>query len=443
MSESRLNNRENSPGEASASASSCEAPLVSIIVPVYNCAEYLDACITSILSQTYDAWELICVNDGSADDSLNMLHHYAAQDSRVQVIDQDNAGPGRARNVGIERAQGEYILFVDADDYVDKSLLEKAVSKALMVDADIVAWDIWFYNNKCKRLQHPPLGILHFAPYDAGREYFSWEDNPDQILLSFQNWPWNKLFKTAFVNANQLTFKEDIVRTEDVSFVCAALVKARRIACVSERLSFYRVCRHDSAMATKDQHALDFFEALLDFKLFLEREGLFEQIKRSYDNWALSSVFYNIHSLKSFSSFCEVFTFMKEEGFEKLGLFGLSKDHFFIDSLYDELQHFLSLSVLEYLFRRVCIVDEMREDASAWMDFASMDKQATIDELFSANTALALQVEYEKNCASELKAELDAVLNAKEQKVGAAICYVPRVIQRTMLKRKNQKPSNQ
>ena len=97
---------------------------VSIIVPVYNVEKYLNKCVDSILGQTFEDFELILVNDGSVDRSPSICRDYADKDGRVRYISQENMGPGRARNVGIEAAGGAYILFVDSDDYIAENMLE-------------------------------------------------------------------------------------------------------------------------------------------------------------------------------------------------------------------------------------------------------------------------------------------------------------------------------
>ena len=95
---------------------------ISVIVPVYNAERYLPRCIESILSQTYSDWQLVLVDDGSKDMSLKMCMSFAQKDKRILVIHQENAGAGAARNTGLSRAQGDYIVFIDSDDYVDKDL---------------------------------------------------------------------------------------------------------------------------------------------------------------------------------------------------------------------------------------------------------------------------------------------------------------------------------
>ncbi len=103
---------------------------ISVIVPVYNAEEYLKNCIMSVVRQTYDNWELILVDDGSSDGSLSIADLAAEKDERIRVIHQKNAGPGAARNRGIKEALGDYVVFLDSDDYIDKNYFQLLVPKA-------------------------------------------------------------------------------------------------------------------------------------------------------------------------------------------------------------------------------------------------------------------------------------------------------------------------
>lgn len=417
--------------------------LVSIVMPVYNCEPFLRQCLDSVLSQTYQNWELLCIDDGSKDGSYDVLMEYASTDSRIKALSHSNMGPGKTRNAGIDLAQGDYYLFLDADDFIEPCLLERAVSRAVGAAADIVVWDIWFYNDKFQHVQHPPVGILHFAPFLERREVFSWRDSPDNILLSFQNWPWNKLFSAHFVRSNGLRFQEDVRRTEDVMFVCAALMKADRIAAVDGRLTYYRMMRPGSAMATKDLHSLDFLKALHNFKVFLQDADLYERVLSSYRNWALSSALYNLHTLNDQASFEEVFYHLKNRGFADLELSECVACDFSNRGEFEAMQRILKESSSDYLFYRMTVLTHDVDDGIASSDYAYTEARATISELNArlVEQGRALDIQRERNVklAGELhetRAELDAVLNAAEQKVGTALCKFPRFVQRSILERK-------
>ena len=118
-----------------------EQPKVSIIVPVYKVEKYLRRCLDSILSQTFDDFEVICVNDGSPDNSIDILNEYASRDNRFCVVEQENQGLSMARNNGKKLARGEYIYFLDSDDYIHPQLLEVSYYLAQKYDADLVNFE--------------------------------------------------------------------------------------------------------------------------------------------------------------------------------------------------------------------------------------------------------------------------------------------------------------
>ena len=116
-------------------------PLISVIVPVYNVEKYLDNCVMSILDQDYQNIEIILINDGSTDNSLAICHSYVGKDKRVKLFSQKNQGLSAARNLGIQKANGEFVMFVDSDDYVEPSYCSAALSCQQKYDADIVFFD--------------------------------------------------------------------------------------------------------------------------------------------------------------------------------------------------------------------------------------------------------------------------------------------------------------
>jgi len=122
--------------------------LISVVLPVYNAERFLRQCLDSIINQTLRNIEIICVDDGSTDGSLAILREYAARDARVIIVTQENKGAGAARNKGIEVARGEYLSFLDSDDFFELSMLEKAHAKVVKDNADIVVWQCDRYNNE-------------------------------------------------------------------------------------------------------------------------------------------------------------------------------------------------------------------------------------------------------------------------------------------------------
>ena len=115
---------------------------ISVVIPIFNTAPYLKECLDSVLNQTFTDFEVICVNDGSNDSSLEILKKYQQKDNRIKIINQENKGAGAARNVGIDHSRGEYILFLDSDDYLDKDTLNDCYEIAHSKSLDILLFKI-------------------------------------------------------------------------------------------------------------------------------------------------------------------------------------------------------------------------------------------------------------------------------------------------------------
>ena len=146
--------------------------IVSIIIPVYNVEKYLRRCLDSVLNQTFQDWQAICVNDGSPDNSATILEEYAQRDSRFVVVTKKNGGSSDARNVGVKRAQGEYILFVDSDDFIHPQTLELMVDIAKSKKADMAMFDldVDFYKELKSKLDKNQ-DISGFIPRNMAKVY--------------------------------------------------------------------------------------------------------------------------------------------------------------------------------------------------------------------------------------------------------------------------------
>ena len=150
---------------------------VSVIMPIYNADKYLASAIDSVLAQTLTEFELICIDDGSTDDSLKILKEYRERDERIRIVTENNAGPGLARNNGIRRSRGEYIAFVDADDFLAPSFLELLYVYAKENELDIAISSYDTYNDKSKKYEVATKAD-HSEIYKDGK-ITSKNENPD------------------------------------------------------------------------------------------------------------------------------------------------------------------------------------------------------------------------------------------------------------------------
>lgn len=324
-------------------------PEASVVIPVYNAERFIAQCIKSVLDQTMTDFELICVNDGSTDRSMQIMSKLAEGDPRIRIIDQPNKGEGAARNAGLDAACGTFLFFFDADDFTDPHLLEIACSTAKRTNADVVVYRVDSYNDETGETLPIPWSLDTHAFPD---EVSSHRDNPDQLFSAFQNWTWNKLFRADFIHDCKLRFHE-IQRSADLYFVCCALVKAQRIATVDKVLYHYRVNNPSSNIATNERAPLDFYQSFVAVKEYLQNEKLYEPVKRGFVNWAAESVFFNFSSLKSRAAFEDLRQEMKERGCALLDIDTLPQEDFFDQSVYDQVQHLLNDNSDEFLFSQL------------------------------------------------------------------------------------------
>lgn len=409
--------------------------LVSIIVPVYNGERFLPECIDSLLAQTYKNIEIICVDDGSTDKSPQLLASYAAKDNRIHLISQKNAGPGPARNRGIEMATGEYITFFDADDWCKPSLIESSVKRIEETQADMVVLP---YNVFDQRIGQSFFADWAVLPDKFPREPFCWKDNPDWAFRALQNLPWNKFLRRGFVKRNNLRFEDDVFLTEDLMFSAPAIVRAERIACVADPLIFHREGTGENIMAKKDSHPIDFIQAFRTFKGFLEDEGVMDDLRIGYVNWALDGVVHNVKTLNTYEGFCTAVQALTEGG----GLHSLGLDDVDASDLHEEaFRQFLAwvkTTPNEMLYRQFIDAREEQDLLSSRLCVEyriNCEKQAYIDDLEHQLAERDEEIAWRRGEIESLRAEYETQMNAAEQKVGKAICWVPRRIQETLNRR--------
>lgn len=224
-------------------------PKVSIIVPVYNVERYLAQCLESLAGQTLSDIEILCLDDGSTDASSQMLDEFAGKDSRFRVYHRENSGVANTRNAGIDLAQGDYILFVDSDDYVAKRTCEVLVATADREGADIVVF-----------------GGKTFPTLPWADDSFAWRDKVyhsgvDALLYERGSIPLmcNKMYRTGFLRDNGLHLNRDLTLGEDHAFQFITFPLAKTIAFTKEMLYFYRVRRDSAVGATRDDGARQLF----------------------------------------------------------------------------------------------------------------------------------------------------------------------------------------
>ena len=205
-------------------------PAVSVVVPIYKVERYLGDCVDSILEQTLKSLEIILVDDGSPDGSPAMCDAYAARDSRVRVIHQENQGAGPARNAGLATARGKYIIFMDADDIYHPQMLELMVARADKYHADVVICRAEALEEENGRTRSMPNQLRKELLRGVDINAFCPRlERPSQLFQFCAGWPWDKLYRRDFVQRAGLQF-QSLPHTNDAFFVYMSLI---RVAVVS------------------------------------------------------------------------------------------------------------------------------------------------------------------------------------------------------------------
>lgn len=214
------------------------SPKISIIIPVHNSEKYLDQCIESILSQTYHALQIICVNDGSSDGSLYILEQHAEADSRITVESQSNQGVSAARNRGLEIATGEYIGFVDSDDWIEPTMVDTLLTALLRKETDLAICSVTQHDDDKKG---EPMARRSFPnqSFLEPTECHEFVDRFSRGEFDFANW--NKLFRRSIIENHKIRFNHDLHIGEDFLFNLRYITHAQSFVILESQLYHYRI----------------------------------------------------------------------------------------------------------------------------------------------------------------------------------------------------------
>ena len=247
---------------------------ISIIIPCYNVEEYLPKCLDSIINQTYKNLEIICINDGSKDNTLDILNEYKKSDDRIIVIDQENQGLSGARNTGIINSNGDYIMFVDSDDWIDQDTCEKALKEAIENNCDVVIWNYVrefvdaskeqyiFGKEKINFKDNDYINCIYRRVFGLINEELSTPEKADSIVTA-----WGKLYKRTLIidNDDIVSFVDTkLIGTEDALFNVYALGNANSAVYLPNCFNHYRKTNIDSLTSTYKPNLFSQWKKLYD-----------------------------------------------------------------------------------------------------------------------------------------------------------------------------------
>lgn len=263
-----------------------QRPKVSVILPVYNVDKYLKQSLDSLLNQSLKEIEIICVNDGSTDNSASILEDYKQRDTRIKVIHKQNAGTGAARNDGLKIATGECIGFVDPDDWVKENMFERLYSLLKEKDVDIVMCTPSGFDEKNQIEADFPYFVDANFKKELENKIFSWKDISP---FSYPMCVWNKLYKKELFDKYNIDFAEGL-DFEDHKVIFKSLLTAEKIFFIREKLYVYRFNRVGSVLSDNNNRLIDHIKIFDIVENILNETGTMTKFRKDF-------VFYKIHNL--------------------------------------------------------------------------------------------------------------------------------------------------
>ena len=382
---------------------------VSVILPVYNCEKYLRQCLDSLIAQTLQDIEIICVNDGSTDSSLEILKEYAAADMRFVIIDSENKGAGAARNLGIEAACGKYLAFPDSDDWFEPTMLSTAYRGAEKDRADITIFRSMLYDNETG--QSTPCSYSLRLDRLPQHRPFAVRDMDCSVFRNIMGWSWDKLYKRSFVLNNGLRFQEQRT-TNDMYFTFISIYKATRITTCEQYLYNQRRNVSGSLSAMRERSWECFYNALLEMRRELREMGIWEKYQTDFTDYALNSCLWNLNTLSE-NAGVKLYEKLKSEWFRELGITDAPQEWFQFTEEYKQYQQimqaeddYLTFRLERLRIENTALKQQLEAQYAAVQSAPSLDSQET---LF-------------------WQRELEATRKSLSFRLGRAITWLPRKI---------------
>lgn len=272
---------------------------ISVIVPVYNTSRYLEQALGSLISQTLKDIEIICVDDGSTDNSLKILNDFAKKDERIKIICQENKGQSAARNTGLKASTGEYAGFLDSDDWANERMFEKLYRGAKKFDADISMCSVTVFDEKTGIYNDSDSYMtMNLFPQNFEHRAFAPDETFD-FIFRICVMPWNKIYKKSFLDKNKIMFKEGL-NFEDNLFFHQTFFQASKICLTKENLVFYRLNSETSyTFGAQDFKKLDFFEVFELAENFLREKKYYDVLGNYFQNYKKGTLIYWYKKLKN------------------------------------------------------------------------------------------------------------------------------------------------
>lgn len=338
---------------------------VSVIIPVYNAEKYLEQCLESLLNQTLKEIEIICVDDGSEDRSVEIIEKFSEKDCRISLLRQKNSYAGVARNNGLNASTGKYVIFLDADDFFEPDMLLSMYNKIESDHAEICLCNAKNYNEKTGEIK----AVKHYLNVDflPDKTPFSAEEIRLRIFNAINPAPWTKLFKREFIIENGFRF-QPLKKTNDLFFVYSSLACAERITYINEAFVNYRVDNETSLQGKTSEFNEDFYVSLYALKKELQKKGLFAKFEQSFANRALSTSFYVLDKITDKENYIIIADKLRNSYLYHLSVFSHTRGYFYKKADYVRLIDFMEGSSAELWdeAHNVTVCESSKIDINEW-----------------------------------------------------------------------------
>lgn len=330
---------------------------VSVVVPVYNKARYLKRCLDSICAQTLKDIEIICVDDGSTDHSLQILKKYAEEDQRIKILTQENQFAGVARNHGMKHATGKYISFLDADDYFEPEMLERMFCRAEEDALDVV---ICRYTTWCQESGRQIIPDWSFADsFFIQKELFSGDSLKHAGIFQIaKGWAWDKLFRLEFVRQCGYEFL-NFRSSEDGFFVYMLVARAKRLSYMDDLFVTYTVNDLASLSNTKEKDWMNGLKMLLLIKDEMERLNIYQVYQQSFLNEVVRYLDWYLKTMNSSKAFKNCYIYIQRVIEPEMGILSHSQEYYFEKKYYEKYGKIINLTLEEYFFEREKIYSKL------------------------------------------------------------------------------------
>lgn len=416
---------------------------VSVIVPVYNAENYLEETAGYILGQSLEDIEIIFVDDGSTDSSRDIIKRLMGGDPRIILLEQENLFAGTARNKGLEKASGEYLMFWDSDDIFAHDALEKMYEKISAESADICVCAGNQYDCEADMFYPAPQYLnLNKIPSES----FSRETNEDNILNFTTAVVWNKMLRRDFVLKEGLRF-QGIRNGNDIFFVVNALCLASKITYVEDVLVTYRKNQKVSLVSTSKKAPETPLYAWRDTALELRKRGAFPE--RSFVNKAIDSIAYLLRNLNDYDAFISTVNMIKTDMLEDMAIAGKPVEYFNIEWHGELARHLVSskdTDIMNWIFHKT-YTQMQKAQADVKINKVKLDKaKVEIRERKYVASELKRLLREEIRAYDRLKRSSDSALERKTRqyentkhdlemvkasvsfKIGRGVTFLPRKI---------------